>query len=213
MIRTRGLSAWAAEAQDRQTLLAGSSPQVIWICSGVPSADLDSDRPPAALNIPDKPTPVTNVRLDIRPGADRSPAAPHNFGIRLFATDALDAIEYGQAMINLLQAGGRFKTARRESTPTAIQGCVRPVRCHQIDTLPMRTAHQRRFGAEPILRFQFQSHREPWGRPSRITLYQTPRRRSANPCRHWENCMESFSRLSRWPRAKSSPTKDSFAGQ
>jgi hypothetical protein len=90
VIRTRGLSAWAAEAQDRQTLLAGSSPHVRWICSGVPSADLGSDCPPAALNIPDKPTPVTNVRLDIRPGVDLSLAVRLNFGVCLLATDALN---------------------------------------------------------------------------------------------------------------------------
>jgi hypothetical protein len=70
---------------------------VIWICSGVPSADLSSGWPPksrddAALKIPDKPNPVTNVRLDIRPDADRPPAAPLDFEIRLFVTDALDTI-------------------------------------------------------------------------------------------------------------------------
>src|SRR5580704_15867050 len=74
-----------------QTLLAGSSPQVRWICSGVPSAEVESAGAPkpcddAALR-PKRPAPVTNVRRDMRSNADRSPAAPANFAVRLFATD------------------------------------------------------------------------------------------------------------------------------
>src|SRR5579863_9870715 len=40
-IRTRGRAAGSGEAQETTTLVAGFSPQVRWICSGVPS-------PPAA---------------------------------------------------------------------------------------------------------------------------------------------------------------------
>src|SRR5690348_3223167 len=36
-ILTRALTAWPGEAQDTTTLEAGLSPQVRWICSGVPS--------------------------------------------------------------------------------------------------------------------------------------------------------------------------------
>ena len=35
---TRGLTACAGEAQETNTVRDGSSPQVRWICSGVPSA-------------------------------------------------------------------------------------------------------------------------------------------------------------------------------
>src|SRR5580692_5876435 len=86
-MRTRGLTAWAADAQDRQRLLAGSSPHVIWICSGVPSADLSSAGAPkpceaAAPSSPERPAPVTNVRREMRPDADRSFAAPIDLGVR-----------------------------------------------------------------------------------------------------------------------------------
>jgi len=84
VIRTRGLRAWAAEAKDRQTLLAGSSPQVMWICSGVPSAGFDYDCPSksradAPLKRPDRPAPITNARLDMPPAAD---------ALRFFATNS-----------------------------------------------------------------------------------------------------------------------------
>src|SRR5579862_249162 len=38
-MRTRGRVAWPDEAQDTTTDVAGSFPQVKWICSGVPSVD------------------------------------------------------------------------------------------------------------------------------------------------------------------------------
>src|ERR1700739_1032088 len=37
-IRTRGRTARPGDAHETTTLLAGSSPQVRWICSGVPSS-------------------------------------------------------------------------------------------------------------------------------------------------------------------------------
>ena len=46
---TRGRLAWPGAAQETTTDLAGSSPQVRWICSGVPALDASARAVVAAL--------------------------------------------------------------------------------------------------------------------------------------------------------------------
>jgi hypothetical protein len=64
---TRGLVACAFEAQEIKTVVAGSSPYVRWICSGVPSADaglVSRENPisdPAAVR-PARPAPFRRER-------------------------------------------------------------------------------------------------------------------------------------------------------
>src|SRR5271167_3010744 len=74
---TRGLTAWASEAQETYTMLVGSSPQVRWICSGVPPAGGAGRASPArsvrgdvAAARPVAPAAVTNPRREIDTPAD-----------------------------------------------------------------------------------------------------------------------------------------------
>src|ERR1700685_256828 len=74
---TRGLTAWASEAQETNTMLVGSSPHVRWICSGVPPAGgaggaspTKSARGDAAAARPVAPAAVTNPRREIDTPAD-----------------------------------------------------------------------------------------------------------------------------------------------
>src|SRR5271167_1888789 len=73
---TRGLTAWADDAHETRTVLDGSSPQVRWICCGVPSAGaalaprVKSARGDAAAARPVAPAPFTNPRREIDPAVD-----------------------------------------------------------------------------------------------------------------------------------------------
>src|ERR1700674_65015 len=67
--RTRGLTAGASEAQEITISVAGSSPQVRWICSGVPSglaaaALLAEARLPAAVASPEAPASLRKPRRE-----------------------------------------------------------------------------------------------------------------------------------------------------
>src|SRR5216683_7802872 len=78
---TRGLTAWPGDAQETTTLLDGSSPQVRWICSGVPSAGAAFASPgtstsgDAAAARPVAPAPLKNSRRETPTGGDSASSA------------------------------------------------------------------------------------------------------------------------------------------
>src|ERR1700737_2609010 len=78
---TRGLTAWVGDAHETNTLLEGSSPQVRWICSGVPSAGAASASPgistsgDAAAANPVTPTLLENSRRVRETGGDSTSSA------------------------------------------------------------------------------------------------------------------------------------------
>src|SRR5271168_5642472 len=73
---TRGLTACADDAHETHTVLDGSSPQVRWICSGVPSAGaawaarVKGPRGDAAAARPVAPALFTNPRREIDAAVD-----------------------------------------------------------------------------------------------------------------------------------------------
>src|SRR5450755_721697 len=72
-MRTRGREAWLGEAQETTTPVAGLSPQVRWICSGVPAPPARARRvrvaalagPAVAASRPVPPAPASTCRRDI----------------------------------------------------------------------------------------------------------------------------------------------------
>src|ERR1019366_2445413 len=82
-IRTRGFTACPGDAQEKTTVLDGSSPHVRWICSGVPSAGTlagcaRNDASDDAAARPVAPTSLKKLRRDTEtaPCAARSDGPP-----------------------------------------------------------------------------------------------------------------------------------------